>query len=270
MEVSGKRALNLQETCEICQMASADGFCNGCIEFMCQKCFKQHTIAKPCRHHVLCSLAQSAGHVSRKIHEEKCGIHPIENIKYYCRKHEIVGCGDCMIASNGVCKPELIKDLAKNFQDTTEFKDILRKLQKYDTENAENTNLVERNLKENKAFLDKALGEIRKFRKDINDYIDLAEKTMIAEAKKHFMDNETLLSQLQQKIATVGKDIEEIREKLDTNLHKENDLFIRMTECKPRVSYVARAVGEIKESSDIKNYSFKPEQKLKDLLTSDV
>jgi hypothetical protein len=168
------------------------------------------------------------------------------------------------------CKAEIIKDLALNFEDSNEFKEFLRRMDKCEAENMENTKNVEHNIMQNKAFLDNALEEIRIFRKEINDYIDQAEKVIITEANKHSKDNDFIFSQLQQKIAEASKEIDDIREQLDISVHHDEDLFIRMVECKSRQALVQQTVAEIKSRNTIRKYVFEPEQKLKDIVKSNI
>lgn len=270
MEASGKRANELFELCFICQSDFADGCCSDCKEYMCEKCFQDHKKAKPCRQHVLAPLSQAADIMSQKIHEEKCKIHKTEDIRYYCRRHDVVGCGDCIVSKHVGCKPEMIKDLAVNFEENFMFKAMLKRMHMYEAEKNEIMKHLDNNITQNKVFIEKALDEIRRFRQNFNDYFDNAEKIILGEAMKQSKDNEIMFSQLQQKLAAVTKEIEDLREKLDTNLHQGEDLFIRVVQCKGIGADVRQTIAEIKSRNILKPYMFKPEQRLNDMLTSNM
>jgi hypothetical protein len=58
----------------------------------------------------------------------KCKKHDDEIIKFYCRSHNVVGCGDCIVLEHTSCKPEYIKDLAKTFTDGDVYESIVKHL----------------------------------------------------------------------------------------------------------------------------------------------
>jgi formamidopyrimidine-DNA glycosylase len=78
------------------------------------------------------------------------------------------------------------------------------------------------------------------------------------------------LSELEKKIRHVNDEIVKIKEDLDTNVYQAESLFIRRVECKPKEDAVAKAMSELKSDKGIETYSFEPETKMKEMLTSSV
>jgi hypothetical protein len=275
MEVSGKRLDEdiVSKLCEPCQenhlSTQADGYCNDCEEHMCHTCFRSHLTMKLGRNHVLGAIPGDKGRGKQK-QEVKCKKHTREAIKYYCRNHDRVVCGDCIVSDHMTCKPEFITDLGKKFEESSEFKNLLGQFKKWEVDIAESEPRIESYRKENHTLFDNAIREIKKFRKDINVWLDTMEKNIEAEVRKISEENEMHLSELEKKIRNVSDEIVKIKDELDTNVYPADSLFIRRVECKPKVDIVTKAVSEFKSVKSIKTYSFEPETKVKEMLTSSM
>jgi hypothetical protein len=155
------------------------------------------------RNHVLGAIPGDKGFGKQK-QEDKCKKHTREAIKYYCRNHDTVGCGDCIVLDHRTCKPEFIRDLAKKFEETPKFKNLLGQIEKWKADITESEPRIERYRKENQALFDNAIREIKKFRKEINVWLDTLEKNIEAEVKQIFEENEMHLSELEKKIRYVS------------------------------------------------------------------
>lgn len=145
-----------------------------------------------------------------------------------------------------------------------DFKEILIGVQKLNDNNIEHKKRVQYNIKENNKLFDRALNEIHKLRTDINNYLDKAETEIIAAANKCFSQNEKLFLELERKTEAVDNEIDGIREQLNMR----SDEFLSMKEFRSRVSNVGNTIAAIQKDNKLQTYHFKPEQKLKDLLTS--
>jgi xanthine dehydrogenase molybdopterin-binding subunit B len=80
---------------------------------------------KVLRNHVLGAVdtGRKQGTMSQA---EKCKKHQTENIKYYCCNHDLVGCGDCIVSYHQKCETKFIRNLAKNIEESSDFKNILK------------------------------------------------------------------------------------------------------------------------------------------------
>jgi hypothetical protein len=274
MEVSGKlcEKENVTELCEPCTVENlsnqADGFCEDCNEFMCQRCFGYHLRGKSCRNHVLDPISGSQFQRKLRTREEKCKTHTSESVKYYCSVHDFIGCGDCIVSNHRTCEPEFIRDLALNLEASSEFKSMISKLQNSDVEKVESETRIARYRKENNMLVAKALRDIKEFRRDIECWLDKMETYIKTEVRKISDDNEKSFSQLQQKVVEISDDIDRINQLLDSNIHHGENLFIRMIECKPEVGIIDKTLSEIKSKLVFQRYKFERGEDMKEMLKS--
>jgi hypothetical protein len=220
---------------------------------------------------VLSPPGQSAVHGKKQAgSNEKCKTHVREYVKYYCRKHDMVTCGDCNVANHHGCKMEFISKLADKFENSSEFKDIVTKIEKLEAERKENKVQLDSNRKENKTCLNKALAEIKKFRKDINEHLDKVEKEIIFEANKMTKQNDDIIDQVEKMLSVAEQDIGDIRDNLDANMIQGETLFIRTKEYKPKLSKVDESVSLIRKKNVIRGFTFEQEKQLADMIKSGV
>lgn len=281
MEVSGKLQIievpgKLQvrtgsEQCDPClcdgKSQQADGFCSECEEYMCLTCFQAHQKYKLSKHHNLGPL--SLGLVQQKHKDqdtEPCQKHPKEKLKYYCRHHDKAACGDCTVAEHTGCKMEFLKDVARKFDTSSEFNSMLEKISRLQGECIENRKKLDKNRTDNRALTEMALKEIRKLRKELNDYFDHAENEMINEARRMSKENDDLIAEVETKLSRVTLDVDDLSRMLDTKLYKHEKLFFRYLECKSRVNDAELSVRETFRKGQIKQFSFHPNELLKDLM----
>lgn len=207
---------------------------------------------------------------AQQIQEGKCKKHAQETIKYFCRTHKSVICGDCIVSEHQKCATEFIKDLAKNYKESSEFKTMVRQIQKLETDTAENKTRIERSREENKTLLENVLKDIQNFHREIHVWLDKMENILEVEVRKIYDDNENLLSQLNDKITNISSEIDRIKEELNSYLYQADNLFIRSVECQSRIGNVDKSVSEVKPNNVIKTYAFEPEIKVKEIFTSSV
>jgi DNA repair exonuclease SbcCD ATPase subunit len=182
----------------------------------------------------------------------------------------MVTCGDCNVADHNGCKFEFISVLAKKFENSSEFKDMVKTLEKLDAETKESKKRLASNRKENKAFLDKALSEIKKFRKEINDHLDKVEKEIVSEANKMYTEIEALMSKLEKMTSVTEQDIADLRNNLDSKIIQGEKLFIRTKEYKPKLRKVDGNISYIRTNNVLKSFTFEQEKQLAGMIRSGV
>ncbi|XP_053389903.1 E3 ubiquitin-protein ligase TRIM71-like [Mercenaria mercenaria] len=281
MEVSGRKATEdeedttreFNELCEPCKdeqvETSANGICQECKEYMCNRCFRHHLKARLCRKHVLVVNPASMPLQDTDVSVEKCKQHVNETIKYYCRKHEIVGCGDYMIQEQGGCKPEYIKDVSKNFQEKEYFKTLIKKLDTMSSTNKESEKNIRDNQRKTRLMHEKALKEIRKFRKDINMYLDKAENDAISELNHSKSENEKRLHQLVEDCEGISAKIKDLKQKLNSRVYQGSELFIYAANCKSDVRDIEHAVAQLQSDQQLKTFTFVPDEQLLKTIASE-
>ncbi|XP_053387255.1 transcription intermediary factor 1-alpha-like [Mercenaria mercenaria] len=276
MEVSGKiaEARHGLKLCENCQFekvtTKANGICRDCEEYMCDTCFRHHLKGKRNRNHELIDMNDpdiAARHISEEV--EKCKHHNNEAIKFYCRKHEIIGCGDCFALEHRGCTPEYIKDISKNVQETVDFVNLKRKIELLERQNKATYETVRNNRKDCKEMQEEVLIKIRKFRTDINIYLDKAEADIISEMKLLMSDNDKLLDKLDNECARCTSKCEGLKQKLDPTVHTGDALFIQTVRSKASILEIEHKLSKTVQSvCEVKGYEFIPNQHLSSIIKS--
>ncbi|XP_053390438.1 transcription intermediary factor 1-alpha-like [Mercenaria mercenaria] len=276
MEVPGKIAEAKQDLqfCEHCQFENvttkANGICPECEEYMCDTCFRHHLKGKGNINHELIDINELDVDAKTSAKEvEKCKQHDNEAIKFFCRKHEIVGCGDCIILDHSTCKPEYIKDLSKNVQETEDFIILNRKIEQLEREIKATYDNVQKNRNDCKGMQKEVLTTIIKFRRDINNYLDKAELAIKSEMKQLVFDNDRLLETLHRDCAKCSSAIESLKQKLEPTVNRGNVLFIQTVRSKASVLEIKHELSKTVQSiCDVKGYEFVPNQHLSSIIKS--
>ncbi|XP_053401483.1 transcription intermediary factor 1-alpha-like [Mercenaria mercenaria] len=279
MEVAGRKLEAEDETprdehvfCEPCEVEStkteANGACRECKEYMCTTCFRHHLKGKLCRNHVLLPIGElsSMSLDSSKETVEKCEKHDNEPVKFYCRTHDIVRCGDCIVLGHATCKPEYIKDLAKTFKNGDEFKNLVKKLDMLELYMAENAEIIIKNKGDIELMNKKALKEIRQFRSDINIYLDKAEANILSQVKPIGTENKMLQRKLEQDVKALTQGLEEVKQKLNMQLHHGNALFINAIRCKSKLDDIEKMHAKIKQQLSVKRFEFIRDENISGIL----
>ncbi|XP_045167672.2 E3 ubiquitin-protein ligase TRIM33-like [Mercenaria mercenaria] len=278
MEVSGKKASKVKNVvnavtdkfCEPCRdthvTTSANGICRECKEYMCNTCFQHHLKARQCRNHVLVNAGHLSASSDRDEDFEKCRQQGKEAIKYYCRKHDVVGCGDCMISGHGACKPEFIKDLSEDFKENDEFINLVRKLKKMTSAIKDSEKKIQDHKREVKSMHEFAIKELREFRTDINEYLDKAED----ELNRLKFKNESLLTKLEKDCKLLSTKLAEVKKETNAEIYRGMSLFIHLVECKPKVRDTENAIAQLQVESNIEKITFVPDMRLLSTFASKI
>ncbi|XP_045194598.2 transcription intermediary factor 1-alpha-like [Mercenaria mercenaria] len=269
MEVAGRKSESEEGTsrdervfCEPCQVENtktkANGACRECKEYMCTTCFRHHLKSKLCRNHVLLPAGElsSMSLDSSTEDEAKCEKHDNEPIKFYCHTHDIVGCGDCIVLEHATCKPNYIKDLAKTFKDGDEFKIVIAKLKMFESYKKKNGETIQKNKDEAELMYERTLKEIRQFRSDINFYLDKAEASMLSQVEQLAAENTKMQRKLEQDVKSLTSELEEIKQKLNMQVHHGNVLFINTIRCKSKLCDLEKMNAKIKQEHILKRFQF--------------
>ncbi|XP_053401482.1 transcription intermediary factor 1-alpha-like [Mercenaria mercenaria] len=279
MEVAGRKLETEEGTlsevfCEPCQVENkktkANGACRECKEYMCTTCYRHHLKAKHCRNHVLLPTGElsSMSLDSSTEDAEKCEKHDNEPIKFYCRTHEIVGCGDCIVLGHATCKPEYIKDLEKTLKNGDEFKNLMEKLKMFESYKKKNGETIKNSKDEAKSMYDRALKEIRQFRSDINIYLDNAEANILSQVEQLAAENTEMQRKLEQDVKALTSEIEEVKQKLNTQLYHGNALFINAIRCKSKLGDIEKMNAKVKQEHSVKRFEFIRDENISGILQS--
>ena len=229
--------------------AQAYGFCLDCHEHLCQTCYNHHKRARPLQNHILLDRnsmpkIQSMASAASDDTQEFCQNHKDKVLEFYCENHKSVACYVCVALEHKQCQIDYISDVSGNVPDEMngmlERIDTLLKKCKSSIENADQT------VQDMDQSHEKAVKDIKQFRKEINECLDQMEANIIKEA-------DALVKKLKCKHETVKATCLEIREEIERSksllkqLREENKhykLFIEMKYVEKRLQMLAEKEKE--------------------------
>ena len=183
---------------------------------------------KFCRNHELLSLDEFSSLTLESGPEDvtKCDKHDNEIIKFYCRSHDVVGCGDCIVLEHTTCKPEYIKDLAKTFIDGDMYKAIAKRVENLEEKEKKNGKENEKDNDELGEMYEEAEKVIRLFRAEINERLDDAEANILSNLNILKQGNTETQIEKGTRLQALSSELEKVKQMLNTHLHHGSALFI--------------------------------------------
>lgn len=275
MEVDGKLGKcldekdNIDNVCEPCledgQTVKADGFCRECVQQMCSTCFKHHLRAKPCKHHVLVDTTDGSSGLLRNV--EICQDHG-ERVKFYCKQHAKVGCAECMLLQHNGCTLDQIKDLAKNFKEGKQLKEIKKQIEDLHTATDNNASMVDDSSKRSDRNIDDVVKDVKTFRKEIEEAIAKSETKLISELETKREYIKALYSALIKKNESAKSDVDAVKQMLNTEYFGETALFINTVNLKPQILALEANVADIRAKTKVHVVAFKRDEEIKQVINT--
>ncbi|XP_060558712.1 E3 ubiquitin-protein ligase TRIM71-like [Ruditapes philippinarum] len=234
---------------------------------MCTTCFRYHLRVKLCRNHVFLSLDEfSTLPLCSGLEDVK---HDNELIKFYCRSHDIVGCGDCIVLGHTSCKPEYISDLAKSFKDGDTYKSIAKRLADLEKQKTDCEHEIDKGKYECEKMNDKALKGLRDFRTEINKCLDEAESKLLSEMKMMRKENTVTKAKIEAVLQSFTSELQEVKQMLDTQLYRDNALFINAVNCKSKLTDIEKMYEHSSKDMALKGLKFVRNDQMLALLKSE-
>ena len=284
MEVPGKKASRDQVmasaqytpvTCQPCGRSSkqvpAKSYCNDCKEYLCNQCCNDHMKFAVLMHHRLSDISDT--HVATRNNQGSkptinCKLHTDKLVEFYCRKHNVTACGACVVLDHVSCRSEYIPDISLDYKNSDNFLHInnnLERLVKHVTEFIQGTEDSIKRTKENSQHL---IADIKRYRKEINQYLDRKEKEL--EDKTDKLQNADLkkLGQMKDDFDKYKTDLTEAKSYIAKLRGQSSDLFIASTHMKTMIEDIhARIIKTIGENKAY-TYRFIQVDASKDLLAA--
>lgn len=241
MEVSGRKEDSTQNKsrdggqpnilCQPCHgdgdSVQAEGYCETCNEYLCTSCMKVHQKLSATKNHVIKSK-QGMPKVPAQTDPctDPCAIHKTEIVKFYCKDHDSVGCGNCMVLDHKSCKVLLVSDVSSNYGLSEELQAVRNKIEALAKEISSCKHDIKDNLKAADEMKATVIEEIKKFRKELNCYLDQAEEQLLQTVTEIKTVNVSLHKKLQDECVAMANEIKEFQSKLNQYSSKMNMLFI--------------------------------------------
>ncbi|XP_060593179.1 uncharacterized protein LOC132747700 [Ruditapes philippinarum] len=235
---------------------------------MCATCFRHHLKSKRTRHHILLSLEEFSPLTLDCGSEDviKCKKHDDEIIKFYCRLHDVVGCGDCIVLEHTSCKPEYIKDLAKTFRDGDVYKSIVKRAEDLRKKKSDYEQEIEISKEGIEKMNENALVEIRKFRKEINECLDGAEANLMSEMKEMRKENTAKQEKITTGLQSLTSELQTMTHMLNAQLHHGNALFINAVNCRSKLADMETMYKNTTKERTLKGFGFVRNETMAELL----
>ncbi|XP_060562273.1 uncharacterized protein LOC132721913 [Ruditapes philippinarum] len=234
----------LQIYCQPCDEEGttlpAHGYCTDCKEHLCNTCFTAHRINKFTKKHTLLdatSMPKVLQQPSTSHHTGlsddltlPCGKHPIEIIKFYCFDHTEFLCSVCVTLDHQAssCKVNYIPDISGDIIDSKEYQVILNALNTTSDKFQQILKDVKNMTHKSNSSLKDVIGDIKKFRQEINQRLDELERQAEDAAKVIEQENNKHLKAVERACEDITKSLKISSDKVkQLNRTKQTDkLFI--------------------------------------------
>ena len=290
MEVGGKKpdtdllkSSDRESTrqCEPCgtdgKRLAAEGYCLTCKDYLCEACYKAHTVPKPCRNHVLLDKSQMPHDTSDPKAQVKqspctshCINHPEEIVKFFCQSHNSVLCGVCAVLEHKACDVQYIPDLkcVQSYNESGEYRDLIDRLKALEKGAQVCISDVGKHEPHNDERVKAALDDICKFRREMNAYLDSREETLFITAKRMKEEDQSIRNDLVQNLQTLQLEFQHSRNKLDNLQNGTSDLFVASKQIHKQIPEFEKALQDYAVQNKSPEYVFKRDEYLQGMLSS--
>lgn len=110
---------------------------------------------------------------------DECAVHKTSVLCFYCLKHSVFTCGNCLVEFHGDCDAEFIPEAARKYAESEEIKNLKEELKDFEQELDSTQDDPS----------EKAIADIRKFRAKLNDYLDKKEMELVTKIKQFQQEN---------------------------------------------------------------------------------
>ncbi|XP_052781986.1 uncharacterized protein LOC128218368 [Mya arenaria] len=281
--VSGKKApegTGLVFDHTYCQPCANDGkniqpdaFCTVCKEFLCSTCARVHKNMKISKSHPLqdkSTMPSSFHQESENKHfTETCQRHAEEFIKYYCPNHEALLCGECLAdKTHRSCNIERISQLANRYTAGAEYNSLKAGL----VQVVKDIGNLSDNIQASMNYIDEEsltnISELRKFRNEINQYLDKREKELLEEIEQKKQNSESLLKELNSNCQEIKATTEKLKAELQAQEVNTNQLFISGTRVMKELVGLQSALKDIRGKNRVSYFKFRRDPATEQLLAS--
>ncbi|XP_052778866.1 uncharacterized protein LOC128216348 [Mya arenaria] len=251
-----------------------EAFCPVCEEFLCFTCARVHRNQKITKSHALQDKSSMPSSFREESEDEKfketCQRHGIEFIKYYCLNHEELLCGDCLAEkAHRSCNIERISQLAERYKEGEEYNNLKTGL----VQTANDIGRLSPDIQAIMKSVDEEcltnINELRKFRTEINQYLDKWENELLAEIDQKKRTSNTLLNELKSKCTNMKSSIEKLKSELQEQDDNTNQLFIVGKRAIKELAGLQEALEDVSRRSEVPRYKFQWDQATEQLIASD-
>lgn len=247
----------------------ATSYCSDCEELLCLNCADSHGGYKSFKNHKLASLENTPSELaSGKVNlcNVRCDCSHNTEVVLYCEEHGDVICQSCKLVQHRRCKTIPVSEKGAHFT-KTELVPVAENATEMITE-------IDKFIEETTGYLltlagliSKCKNEVKKFRKEIDEFLDLVETNMVMELddleikekesiERHIYDLSTAKQMLQRennRITTIGKSAD------------RNDLFAAVVKISKRLKQYERMIKDFGYDVKVPTVIFEKNKELNEL-----
>ncbi|XP_052780506.1 protein wech-like isoform X2 [Mya arenaria] len=251
----------------------SDVFCTVCKEFLCSNCARVHRNMKFTKSHPLqdkSTMPSSLQPESENKHfTETCQRHAEEFIKYFCPNHETLLCGDCLAEKeHSSCTIERISQVAKRYKEGPKYNGLKAGLVQVVNDIGNLSDNIQASMKyiDEESFTN--INALRKFRNDINQYLDKREQELLEEIEQKKQKSQSLLSELKSNCQDIQAATEKLKAELQAKEVNSNQLFISGTRAIKELVGFQSALKDIRGKNSVSYFKFTRDPTTEQLLAS--
>ncbi|XP_052781549.1 E3 ubiquitin-protein ligase TRIM33-like [Mya arenaria] len=264
-----------------CQPCAEDGkkilpeaFCSVCKEFLCSNCARVHRNQKITKTHALQDKDSMPSSFREESENEKftetCQRHAQEFIKYYCLNHKTLLCGDCLAEkAHRSCNIERISQVAKRYKEGAEYNSLKTGLVQTATDIGKLSHNIQVIMKSVDEESLNNINELRKFRTEINRYLDKRENELLADIAQKKRTSKTLLDELKSKCTNMKSSIEKLKSELQAQDDNSNQLLIVGKRAIKELAGLQAALEDVSRRNEVPRYKFYRDPETENLIVSE-
>jgi len=262
--------------CNVCPAVKATSFCEDCHEYMCTECTSYHKRITATRNHVLMTgdrfpaALPPLRQMKQPFIFEKCPDHSLEEIKFYCQRHNALCCVACNVSKHEQCSKAYIPDIADEFKNGPEFKSLNTDIQDSDQLIVKSLADIDNCLRAIDSLRADQIEKLRKYREKIIEYLNKRERELQDEIQEMYDKSTVLLRELQNNLQTCKSDIKDISQKLQ--LHEQNTcgLYIAAKRALAQMTKLQCSLQEITEKIGYQRYTVMMDSRLQKIVDDHV
>jgi hypothetical protein len=274
MEVPGKRVTKdtNAKLCSLCEDYDitnyADGFCVECEVNICNSCFVKHKGRKISRNHSLVTVDESNSmKVTVGDTYATCQEHNGEIVKYYCPKHDQVGCGECIIVCHNGCKLELIRNKAADYDNSQEFRNLREEMNKYMKEAEDSLSLVAINRQQLAKSYEQFVRDVEAFTNQVIERINIMRQKVLSQAKNVMLNDKRKIDDLQKDTDDLIADLTRQNNLIESKCDTPNKLFVSCLLMKPELKRTQHNLDCSRKKNVVTQYKFMQDKILAESIT---
>ncbi|XP_045172829.2 uncharacterized protein LOC123534585 [Mercenaria mercenaria] len=195
-----------------------------------------------------------------------CTKHASEIVKYFCKQHNAVGCGDCMILDHKSCKIDYISDISKDFIDGEEYEQLVTTAKQLENNAKSLKKEIEEDGKAVYRLYAKAVGDIREFRKQVDKYLEDMEQKLLDQCETQKRKSNTMLKTVENELQPMKLELENIHSQLTAQTEQSGDLFVQAKQISSRLKKIAEELKFLNEENGPSMYTFQKNNQILEYL----